>query len=443
MYTQLGGFDGLDYNTFEAYVRAQYASNPTLHEANVVEIVWQAQQFKALFGNEFFITMPPSSDGFHGGFGGATARAPLDGKIAKALADNNLLGMVAPQFYEFTDVKIANNIKLQMDEWFTQIAAPARVGVGLSMHRTVDSPTLAECQRELAAILTAQPNMRGVFGWNARSNIAQGNVWGAAIRAQLGLPLVTPNSAGGTAPGESSLTAAMNYNGGQNGGWYDINTAYLETSGPGTVTASGNPVWKILDRSINTNHLVAAASTVGTYTVAGASKYVYMDNLFASSTGGGSGDVLATGGFFLSYVVDIRSDYCWVYSDQTTANVGRYVFYQGYLGQIEFSVGTGAERRYVYSQTLAALNVAPNIPMHIICWQDATHIHIQVNGGPINSNTCAAVSPGNANNHRNGASIATPGFSASRFYYGFHTLSSLTPALRDGVNAFVATKKPA
>lgn len=444
MYTAIGGFDGIDYNTFEQNTRSLYAANPALHGANVAEIVWQAQQFKALFGTAFSITMPPGTDAFAGGIGGATAFSPLDGLIAQGLRNAGLLTYAMPQFYEFDGFKAVNVVKDYTAEWVTNMGNDqSSIGLGLSMHRFNDSLTLAECQRELSAVLTQYPNIRGVYGWNAQANHAGGNVWGAAMRQMLGLPLVTPNSGGGsTAPQESALTAAMAYNGGQNGGWYDITTAYLEGSaGPGTVTTNGQLVTKIVDRSGNTNHLLAAATTSGDYVVAGPNKSVHTAVSFTSSTGGGAGDTNSAG-FFMSYVFRIQTDYPYLWSDNTTANNGRYILYEAYLGQLTFSVGTGATRVAVYSQTLAAINIIPNINVHVTAWQDATHIYLQVNGGPVSSVACAATTAGSLHCAIAGAQIASPGYNECSIYYGFHTLNPLTPALRDGVNAFVATKKP-
>jgi chitinase len=179
--SQIGGVDGVDFNNFEAGV--VNASNVA---AMSTEMVWIAQQLRAAYGADFAITSPP------GGFntGGAPVAGIASGlgaslELMVALKDAGLLTYAGPQYYDWNFYKGPGVVKAITDEWVGALGEE-HVAIGLSANYDFSSSlTLAECQREMSAILAAHPNIRGAFCWSAQNNMSGGNAWGSTIKATL------------------------------------------------------------------------------------------------------------------------------------------------------------------------------------------------------------------------------------------------------------------
>lgn len=449
MVTQLGGkIDGIDWNTFEAYLRQISKDTPAAVTTNTSEMVYISQTLRDFYGPNFSVTMPPSPDAI-----GVNAYSPYDLVVAKALNAAGLLSYVAPQFYDTAYVKGVDYVYRKMVDWINELG-PTKVVLGLSHGNARgifdDCLTLAEAEREVDKLIAAQPNTRGFFTWSMHDKVASSfpaYLTSMINRFSGGGTVVVPPPAVNT--GEVAITNAFAYNGGQNGAWFDPQLNYLQKNGPSTVINANDPVWTWLDRSSNANNVYIASGAEAYYRDLGAFKALNTYAEFTSNGGGGgSGDRggAASTNFFICLGAKVLVDYPFIWSDQVTINDGRSIQYESYLGRITFRVGTGATNVQIASQVLAPLNAnPPNINVLVKAWQTSTEIFLQVNGGIIVSAACAACSSTNIDFALNGGFFAgTPGngFSGSDIYYSVHTLSDLTPALRDGVEGFVRSKTP-
>lgn len=171
--SQMGGVDGLDFNNYEQLPPSQTIIN---------EIIFIAQSLKSIYGNNFAITTPPE---------------PTDNtqymELARQLDAQGLLTWVSPQYYDRTDVKSANVIFNFTARWISAVAQASQVviGLGAGNYNTGAATTLAEANREVDRVLSANPTLRGVFSWNANFDNQQGfafgsNFWNKFSAADVG-----------------------------------------------------------------------------------------------------------------------------------------------------------------------------------------------------------------------------------------------------------------
>lgn len=426
IYSQTGGVDGIDFNCYEAGIGGSPA-----------EYVYMATELRKTYGSSFAVTSPPAPDGNW---------APNDRLINKALFDNQVLTYTATQNYDASNFKDVNGIKRWVDEWVPFYNGQQdKLVVGLPANYSPgNSPTRAEVEREVNAFLPLYPRLRGFYLWKYATSLAESHSTAIWLRDKLAAARATLGASGnGTAPAlsEQPITEAFAYSGGQNGAWLDFSADYLRKADNSTVTAAGNAVAKVIDRSANTNDLIAISGT-GTYEVSNTFKDVSTAVQLKSATGGGKADG-TNSGFFLCMAVTPTADFPWLWTDATTDNNGRTISYEGNTGQVRFKVGTGSANQSVYSQVIVTPTTptsGPNVPMVIKAWQDTTNIYLQVNGGSISTTTVGAPANGSSNYSLNGSEIATPGFSSGKYYYSVHVLNALTPTIRDAVATFVASK---
>ena len=173
--TNLGGVDGLDFNNFEGrdpstLVNYLNSGNANNFKANML---WIAQQARTAYGANFAITTP------------ASPNETLQQEFAQHLKTNNHLTYAAPQYYDWSGFNAAGYIKGRTDTWVTLMGGDqTKVGLGLSANYP-NGPSLSDCIREWDAVKAAYPNIRGMFCWNAQTNLSGGNVWGSTMKARL------------------------------------------------------------------------------------------------------------------------------------------------------------------------------------------------------------------------------------------------------------------
>lgn len=154
--SNLGGVDGLDFNNYEQLPPSQTIIN---------EIKFIASSLRSIYGSQFAITTPPE---------------PTDNtqymELARQLDAQGTLTWVAPQYYDRTDVKATNVVFNFTARWISAVAQASQVVVGLGSgnYNTGAATTLAEANREVDRILSANPTLRGVFSWNANFDNQQG-----------------------------------------------------------------------------------------------------------------------------------------------------------------------------------------------------------------------------------------------------------------------------
>ena len=141
LYNDWGGFDGLDFNTFEADF------NP-----NTPEMIWIAKELKRRYPG-FLITAPPAPWN------------PRDQRFCKEMLDAGALDYCAPQYYDGPDLNrpayLLENITLWMD-----LLGPSKVVVGFGVNNELNNywtvGSAVDTFRELEA---RYPEVRGVFDW--------------------------------------------------------------------------------------------------------------------------------------------------------------------------------------------------------------------------------------------------------------------------------------
>jgi hypothetical protein len=160
LYDTFGGVDGCDFNNFEANIGSSQA-----------EMIWIAQQLKALYGSGFAITAPPQPN------------SPEDRAMLKAMADAGALSWAAPQYYDWSGFNAPGFISTRTNDWVRDLGAE-KVMLGLAANYG-NGPSLQDCIREWDAVKAAHPNVRGMFCWNAQLNLGGGNTWGRTMKARL------------------------------------------------------------------------------------------------------------------------------------------------------------------------------------------------------------------------------------------------------------------
>ncbi|TFY98654.1 glycosyl hydrolase family 18 protein [Ramlibacter rhizophilus] len=166
MYARLGGFDGLDFNNFEAHILS--AGNVA---AVSTEMVWIASQLKALYGSEFAITAPPQPN------------SPEQQRLMADMAKAGVLDYAGPQFYDWSGFNAPGYIKGRVDTW-VGLLGDKRTVVGLSANYS-NGPSMADCLREWDAAKAAHPGLRGMFCWSAQTQLAGGNAWAKEMAKRL------------------------------------------------------------------------------------------------------------------------------------------------------------------------------------------------------------------------------------------------------------------
>lgn len=159
MYARLGGFDGIDFNNYEANI-----VSPANVVAVMTEMVWIAQQLKATYGDDFAITSPPQPN--------SPEQQLMMGVMAKA----GVLDWAGPQYYDWSGFSDPGFISARTDTWVEALGDAKKVVVGLSADYR-HGPSLNDCLREWDALSEKHPDIRGAFCWSAQTQLNGKNKW--------------------------------------------------------------------------------------------------------------------------------------------------------------------------------------------------------------------------------------------------------------------------
>lgn len=168
LYSSLGGFDGLDFNTFENFV----GSSST-------EMIWIAQQLKATYGPNFSISAPPHPGQYY---------APIDWSLMKAMSDAGVLDYAGPQFYDAPDF---NNVPLVIsiiNDWVSHLGDASKVVVGMGANYSGGMP-LSDVVTVWNSVRATHPTIRGLFGWSTQTDRTAGWTFASTMK-----PLVVTTS---------------------------------------------------------------------------------------------------------------------------------------------------------------------------------------------------------------------------------------------------------
>lgn len=162
----LGGVDGIDFNNFEGSI-----INSGNYATVSGEMIWIAQQLKAVYGSDFAVTSP------------AQPNDPIQQQLMVDMQKAGVLSYAAPQYYDWTGFNDAGFISGRTATWVGLLGQEA-TAVGLSASYS-NGPSLDDCIREWNAIKKTYPNVRGMFCWSAQTNLAGGNGWGSTMKGLL------------------------------------------------------------------------------------------------------------------------------------------------------------------------------------------------------------------------------------------------------------------
>ncbi len=161
LYSQFGGFDGLDWNTFEG------SQSP-----DTGEMIWISQQLQSHHPG-FMITAPP---------------APwnsVDKTFCQQMAMAGVLSYCAPQYYDGPNLATQSYVTSSVDEWATLLGEDKLV-VGFGIWDQPNYMTIGTAVATWNTVQANHPNLRGAFDWQIHVDESDG--WPFAT--QLG-PLVT------------------------------------------------------------------------------------------------------------------------------------------------------------------------------------------------------------------------------------------------------------
>ncbi|MGK3965403.1 glycosyl hydrolase family 18 protein [Sorangium sp. So ce118] len=140
IYNDLGGFDGLDWNTFEAD-----------QEPDTAEMKWISLELKQRFPG-FIITAPP---------------APWnerDKRFCKEMVDAGAMDYAAPQYYDGPDLDQQAYIVNSVNEWVS-LLGPTHVVVGFGIWDQPNYMSIDEAIPTWNEVEVNHPTLRGAFDW--------------------------------------------------------------------------------------------------------------------------------------------------------------------------------------------------------------------------------------------------------------------------------------
>lgn len=149
LHRQFGGFDGLDWNTFQAAQRPDTA-----------EMIWISLELKRLYPG-FIISAPPAP------WNRADQRFCLDMLRAGAL------DYAAPQYYDGPNLADPDYVIANVDQWVALLGA-VHVVVGFGINSAANFMSDAQAADTWRALQRRHPGLRGAFNWELDTDERQG-----------------------------------------------------------------------------------------------------------------------------------------------------------------------------------------------------------------------------------------------------------------------------
>ncbi len=162
LYTQLGGFDGIDWDTYEG------TDTP-----DTSEMLWISLQLKSMYPG-FFITTPPAP------------WSTVDQTFCSQMAAAGALDYAAPQYYDGPNLATQSYIVTSVATW-ASLLGESKLVVGFGVADAANYMTIAQVISTWTALEASHPALRGAFDWQIDVDEASG--WPFAD--QVG-PLVNP-----------------------------------------------------------------------------------------------------------------------------------------------------------------------------------------------------------------------------------------------------------
>jgi hypothetical protein len=164
LHTELGGFDGVDWNTYEGD-----PAPPTS------ELVWASAQLKRAYGPDFAITTPPAP------------RVASDRAHCRGMLDAGVLDLVAPQCYDAPGSWDPGEVAGTLRWWAAGLGGADRLAVGVGLPGAVAGAPTGPALPAWERVRDALPEIRGAYAWDLSADAATGWAFaeevGGAIRA--------------------------------------------------------------------------------------------------------------------------------------------------------------------------------------------------------------------------------------------------------------------
>jgi hypothetical protein len=162
LYTQLGGFDGLDWDSYEG------SDMP-----DTSEMIWISQTLKTMYPG-FLITTPPAP------------WSTVDQTFCSQMVAAGALDYAAPQYYDGPGLAVQSYVVPNVDTWVS-LLGESHVVVGFGVANETNYMTIAQAVATWDAVAMNHPGIRGAFDWEIDTDQSTG--WPFAD--QVG-PLVNP-----------------------------------------------------------------------------------------------------------------------------------------------------------------------------------------------------------------------------------------------------------
>ncbi|AKJ30197.1 glycosyl hydrolase family 18 protein [Caldimonas brevitalea] len=162
LYNRLGGFDGLDWNTFEAD-----------QAPDTEEMIWISLELKRRYPG-FIITSPPAP------------WSTRDQVFCQAMVRAGAMDYAAPQYYDGPGLADPAYVAENIRTW-VQLLGAERVVVGFGVAAATNYMTIDQAVDAWQRVKAQYPQLRGGFDWQIHTDESQG--WPFATRMK---PLIQP-----------------------------------------------------------------------------------------------------------------------------------------------------------------------------------------------------------------------------------------------------------
>lgn len=162
IYTQLGGFDGMDWNTFEAD-----------QQPDTAEMIWISLELKKRYPG-FLISAPP---------------APwnaIDKEFCRAMVAAGAMDYAAPQYYDGPGLNDPAYVASNVRQWVDLLGAN-RVVVGFGISNAANYMSREQAMSAWNQVRANHPEIRGGFNWQIHTDEEQGWPFANSVA-----PLINP-----------------------------------------------------------------------------------------------------------------------------------------------------------------------------------------------------------------------------------------------------------
>ena len=149
IYNQLGGFDGMDWNTFEG------SQSPDTNE-----MIWISLELKRLYPG-FIISAPPAPWN------------PVDKAFCQAMVNAGAMDYAAPQYYDGPGLNEPEYVVKNVAEWVALLGAK-HVAVGFGINTEKNYMTRDQAISIWRQVKLNHPGIRGGFDWEINTDEQQG-----------------------------------------------------------------------------------------------------------------------------------------------------------------------------------------------------------------------------------------------------------------------------